>query len=1204
VTAPPFDLTGPLPEASLVIEASAGTGKTFTLAALATRFIAERDVRASELLVVTFTRAATAELRSRVRERVVDAAARLRAVEAGADPTGDGDPLVLHLAGLPEADRRRALVNLERAVSEFDAATISTIHGFAGQVLGLLGLADDADGGFVDDTGDLTLSVCADVLAAESGRGTDADLLPKYHELVGHVQVLLGRPGLRIVPEPLGAGPEMDRAVVVRGLVERAVDEVKAQRRRLGQRSFGDVLTSLRDQLHGERAAVAAALVRSRFRVALIDEFQDTDPIQWDIFRALFAVATDGADGAAADAGGPGTNLVLVGDPKQAIYAFRGADIHTYLQAVRAQPEARSLVTNWRSDGAVLDAVDALFDGVTFGDDDIAFTRVGPSPDHADRRLVDDAGRPLPGLDLRVRTTVDLETSGGKQTVGGEPAAQADAARKQIFLDLARTLRDRFDHGWLPVNDGEVEPGGPTAASRRVRPGDVAVLVKSGADAEAVRAVLGAQGIPAVLARGTSVLESPAAEQWRWLLGALQRPTDPRRARTYALSWFGGHGVEWLDRADDAAIAVLQEQIWTWAGVLREQGVEAFLRQVFAESRVIERVLAQPDGDRCATDLEHLAELFRTERGHGQNSLAGLLAVLDRPEDQKVKINPNAEYEGDASSRRVESEADAVQIMTVWVSKGLEFPIVCCPTLWTQGSNQDPLVFLDDDDRRSFDILKGKPWPDRKSTTARTGRGARERDGEALRLLYVALTRARHQTLVWWARGLGSQKSPLGRVLFGRGSIDADAEVPPEAEVIERLRERAGPAGAGSDPVLAVTDVGNVPRPLSLWIPPLVDPTRPDLAEATLDRIPARRSARWSFTAISSRAADTHDNVDVAGPAPTPPAPTAEPVLDVVGQLGHPTVSPLAPLPASADFGLLVHAIYEHIDFTDPDLDAAVRDRLGRELSWRTIGLTPSLLPDATEADGRDRLVAGVIASLHTPLGPDLQDRTLASIGRGDRLDELDFELHLAGRGTTVTDRDLGALLLEHLPADDPYRGWAERVAAGVYDVDLAGHLTGSIDVILRITTPGAPDRYCIVDYKTNRLHAPTAPPGPDDYAPARLHDEMAHHHYPLQALLYSVALHRYLRWRVADYDPHRHLGGARYLFVRGMAGPATRRTDDHPHGVCRWDVPPALVVAVSDLLAGLAPVAAGSTPAPAPVAPVAAGPSVQASLFDEGVGR
>ncbi|MBX3314557.1 MAG: UvrD-helicase domain-containing protein [Actinobacteria bacterium] len=1188
MTSTRFDLTGPLPESSLVIEASAGTGKTFTLAALATRFVAERDVRAAELLIVTFTRAATAELRARVRERIAGAARHLVAVIDGDEPAvpPGTDPLLDHLSSLPVPDRARARDNLARAVGEFDAATISTIHGFAGQVLGLLGQADASEGSLVDDNGELTLAVCADVLAAASASGTPAEHLPKYNELVTRVQTVLSRSDLRLMPEPLGAGPEMDRAVVYLDLVQRGVDEVRAQRRRMGQRSFNDVLDGLRAQLVDDRGGLAANIVRSRFRVALIDEFQDTDPVQWAIFRALFDPAIAAGDGS------DPTHLVLVGDPKQAIYAFRGADIHTYLAAVGAQSDTRSLTTNWRSDGAVLDAVDVLFSGVRFGSDEIAFTPVEPSDEHADRRMVDDVGRSLPGLDLRVHTTDHLDTT--SKMVCGEPAAQADSARGAVFDDLVRVVRDRLDHAHLPTSDGGTRP---------VEPSDIAVLVKSAADAEDVRSKLVAQGVPAVLARGTSVLESPAAEQWRWLLDALQRPTDHRRARTFAIGWFGGRDVAWLDRADDRDIAAVQEQLWGWANTLRTHGVEAFLRKVFQESGVVGRVLTHPDGDRSLTDLEHLAELFRTDRAQGRSSVAGLLAVLDRPEDSQVHVNPNAELEGDESSRRVESDAASVQVMTVWVAKGLEFPIVCCPTLWTPPRNGEPLIYPEDGGSRSYDLLTGvtgimgqkakaKAWPDTKSAKDRKARADLERDGEALRVLYVALTRASHQTVLWWVRGWQSERSPLGRVLFGAGALDGNAEVPPEAEVVDHLRTLAGAAGLGAEPVLTVTDVGPVPAAAGQWTGPSSVVAEAVLAEATLDRVPPRRTARWSFTSISSRAADTHDNVD--RPDVAPPSTVPDEVLDpgeLVAALDRPDVSPLAPLPASADFGILVHSIYEHVDFAVDDLEAAVRDQLGRELSWRTFSLVPALLPGATEAVGRDRLVRGVVASLDTPLGADLDDRPLRTFGRADRLDELDFDLRLADGAGRVTDRALGSLLLAHLPDDDPYRGWAERVAAGAYDVDLAGHLTGSIDLVLRVRTPGAPDRFVIADYKTNRLHDPKAPPGADDYAPARLHHEMAHHHYPLQALLYSVALHRYLRWRIADYDPAVHLGGARYLFVRGMAGPGTRGTDGAPHGVARWDVPPALVTAVSDLFAGGSP---GASPD--------AGAAVQGSLFDGSV--
>ncbi|MEO6987708.1 MAG: PD-(D/E)XK nuclease family protein, partial [Aquihabitans sp.] len=253
------------------------------------------------------------------------------------------------------------------------------------------------------------------------------------------------------------------------------------------------------------------------------------------------------------------------------------------------------------------------------------------------------------------------------------------------------------------------------------------------------------------------------------------------------------------------------------------------------------------------------------------------------------------------------------------------------------------------------------------------------------------------------------------------------------------------------------------------------------------------------------------------------------------------------------------------------DLHAVVRDQLGRELSWRSISLAPSL-PDATEEDGRARLVDGIIASLHTPLGPLFDGRRLSDIAEADRLPELGFELHLPQSGRLPTDRDIGALLLAHLSADDPFRPWAEEVAAGVFDVELAGHLNGEIDAVLRVTSPERPDRYVVVDYKTNRLHQRDTPPLPGDYGPEPMVAQMAHHHYPLQALLYSVALHRYLRWRVPAYDPAVHLGGAAYLFVRGMSGGGNDGLPDAPHGVCSWAIPPTAVVALSDLLAGVEP--------------------------------
>ena len=252
-----------------------------------------------------------------------------------------------------------------------------------------------------------------------------------------------------------------------------------------------------------------------------------------------------------------------------------------------------------------------------------------------------------------------------------------------------------------------------------------------------------------------------------------------------------------------------------------------------------------------------------------------------------------------------------------------------------------------------------------------------------------------------------------------------------------------------------------------------------------------------------------------------------------------------------------MHRVLERVDFQAPDLEAALRDEVVDAARWEGIDLDV------------DALTRGLVVSVTTPLGPLVAGRSLRDLGRDDRLDELDFELVLGNGPVPVDDAALGRVVLRHLDPGDPLRPWAEGMATGRFDARLAGHLVGSIDAVLRVREAGGPDRFVVVDYKTNALSERGAVPTAADYRPDRLPQAMAAHDYPLQALLYSVALHRYLRWRLPDYRPERHLGGVAYLFLRGMTGPDTPTVDGVPHGVASWPVPTALVEELSDLLDG-----------------------------------
>jgi exodeoxyribonuclease V beta subunit len=1167
----PFDPIGELRSGRWALQASAGTGKTFTLAALATRFIAERAVPSSELLIVTFTRAATSELRARVRDQITEAAAVL----GGDVPPPEGDVLMHHLMA---TDRHGRLERLRRAVTEFDAATITTIHGFATQVRGMLGVSSivDAEARLVGDVEELVEQACADVLATAAVETDRSDELPSLRTLVTATRAVADRPDLALEPHDADQGAPAS-LILLRRLVLASVSAMVERRRAGGTLSFDDVLVQLRDALHGDRAGAVIDSLRSRFSVALIDEFQDTDSVQWEIFSSLFG-----------DPESAGT-LVLVGDPKQAIYRFRGADIQTYLRAVGegSGTELQTLDTNWRSDGAVLTSLHALFEGATFGAEDIRYVPVQVAPGHRDRRLRTAAGDPLPALCLRLAIGADIARNRPDQV-------RAASAASAVDRDLVSYVRGMLDSAVVPTDH-------PGDAPNELRPCDIAVLVGSATQGEAIRSALQREGVPAVVAGGGSVLDAPAAHQMRLLLGGILRPDDARAVRAFALSWFVGWTANQVAEATDEALAPLQEQLASWATLLASRPVADALARIWRETEVVARTLRSNDGDRNVTDLDHLAELLRGAAPGGRSGVSGLVDALEaRPEEEA-----DTDTDGSIAARRIESEADAVQIMTIWKAKGLEFPVVCVPTLWRSPQSRDPLITTDPaTGRRALDLGKGILWPDKATASARKAEAEAEVAGEQLRVLYVALTRARHQTVVWWGNTMGSPKTALAHVLFARtdGVIDADlfgrptVDIPPDSEiagVLDSLKSRSG--GTMDVSVIDGASPGS-----ARWVDRSSSGDREPLGLASFGNTLDRSVHRWSFSSITQRSAvagfdpydpslsdrGAGDEGDSAGGYPEPgPAgvTTAGDDIDLDshsdsdsdGAAGRangsagPAPGPLAPLPAGTSFGTLVHALLEVVDFGATDLDDQLSSALDRLLVRIPVDLTPVPAPEWEGVSGRTLLIDGLRAAVETPLGRAFGGMRLADLRPEDRVNELTFDLRLGERGHHPTGRHIGAMVVDHLERHDPLRTWAEQLADGSIDVELAGYLTGSIDLVARVGAADGSRSFVVADYKTNLLTPRGRPPAADDYAPSRLASAMAEHHYPLQALLYAVALHRYLRWRLRAYRPSEHLGGAAYLFVRGMTGPDVAMTGGQPHGVYDWPIPWALVSDLSDLLDG-----------------------------------
>ncbi|HEU5082356.1 MAG TPA: UvrD-helicase domain-containing protein [Acidimicrobiales bacterium] len=1113
-----------------VIEASAGTGKTHRVTSLAVEALAE-GLPVESLLLVTFTRAATGELRDRVWQRLVATEADLRAhLRAGAVPTDETSAALCDADAATVARRHQRIAAV---VAQFDAATIATIHGFCEQVLSRVGFAGDVerDITFLEDPRDLTDQVVDDLLVQRFHKQVAFDFPRDAARRIA--EAVITNPHARIVPTP----DDPDRRAAMQSRFAAMVRErLERRKRELRVLSYDDLLTRLEQALAGPQGEVVRRRLHEQYRLVVVDEFQDTDAVQWNILRDAFLGS------------GSDVSLVLVGDPKQAIYAFRGADVHAYLAARTLAGDARTdaLRTNWRSDADLLRGLDALFGSATLGHPDIGYRTTQAAEHHREPGLV--GGRRPTAVRLRhVRRDVD-----GAVLTPNSGDLQMDWARAFVARDLATEIVQQLDGATRATRVDRRADG--TEERRPVRPGDIAVLVQRHKDADLVRGALADVGVPTVVNGAGSVFDTAAAQDWLALLEAIEQPAASTRVRSAAMTAFFGWSAEDIATADDAAWDRVHGRLGEWRRLLLRRGVAALFEQVQAGEDLPARLLGVLGGERALTDLRHVAELLH-EHGSDHDTAPATLVAWLRERIRRCDREADAE----ALSRRLETDAEAVQIWTIHRSKGLEFPIVHVPFLWRAGWIPDdaPPLFHDGGER-CIDVGGARPgWGEH------VARHVQEVRGEELRLAYVALTRARHQVVLWWASTYGAFESPLGTLLFGQrspgGAIDKTPDDDRARTALDVVAQQAGGALA-----IEQASGGTDQR----WSPG-------SAASPTLDvrRFDRTLDGRWRRTSYSALTALAHEV------APTTPGTAAyapehddrgiedERMLDEVvprtagddplEKALRAVPSPFGDTGGGARFGTLVHAVLEHTDFTAPDLAGELRSALAEQHR--------SGLADVDTG----ALLAGLEAAVETPLGPLVDDLRLRDVTPRNRLDELHFELPLVGGdrpSATLTVAAIADVVARTLPADDVLAGYHEHLRGPELEQSVRGYLSGSIDLVLRTGThPGT--RFVVIDHKSNWLGVPGEELSAWHYRPAALRDAMVKAHYPLQAMLYAVALHRYLRWRLPGYDPDTHLGGVLYLFLRGMTGPDVPRVDGQPCGVFSWRPPAALVTGLSDVL-------------------------------------
>jgi len=1155
----PFDAAESPLEGVHLIEAGAGTGKTYALTAVFIRLLLDRKLSAKDVLVVTYTVAATKELRSRIRQKIRDT------LDAFSGTKTD-DPFVAGLVARHDPDTARRL--LEEALHELDVASIFTIHGFCQRILREHAfesgatfdaelLADDsalrsevlddfwrtrfypADKDFfrfaqkscglkklqellskgtaqpqieiIPDTGPVVVpslapvkqmfralqkdwpaakekvldALCSPVLNKNKYRSPGKITKDMDDYLSGETVFPVFRDFQKLTSEYLGecvkkgskcpdhpffdlCGEFYREASVIESEMAHKVLSLKSEmfryfraefaRRKqdLNVQSFEDLLTRVNNALQGRRGEALARAVRRRYKAALVDEFQDTDPVQYSIFSRVFA---------------QGGTLFLIGDPKQAIYGFRGADLYTYIQASSEVENRHTLLTNRRSEAPLIDAVNALF---ARADNPFLFEGI---------RFKDaQSGPPEKLKPLIFKGETENRPFHIWFVPGGEKPLPKRIAKNMIASAVAAEVARLVRLG---------REGKAVLGDKPLREADIAILVRKHSEARLVQRALRDKAIISVLYSDADLFASDEAADLERVLRAAAEPASEKAFRAALASDLIGCSAESLEALLGDANRKEEKlaRFRRWRETWERNGFLVMYRQFLADEKVRERLIARPDGERRLTNYLHLGELLHgeaAERKLGVASLVDWLALRRSEESRQISQAPETQQ------LRLESDVDAVKVITIHMSKGLEFPIVFCPFNWDgRMENKDYLLYHEKSDGWKLKLALASPGPEIENQ-ARI-----EALAENVRLLYVSLTRAKNRCYLVWGRITDFLTSGATYILHpmqmsAGTTIDGLKKKLKDISAAD-LRAEINALQMNSQGAISVTD-----------IPDFTETALPHLeAEAGIPifrefKSPVERD--WTIASFSSLSANQkklpeapdHDS----GPAENGPGPGAEKTI--------------TDFPRGAFAGTFFHKLFEEMDFMD---DKGIE------------GLTGQKLVEY----GYDRdWTAPVSAMARNVLAADLDGKgmKLACVPMSERLNELGFYIPL----NRISPASLGGIFANFSGEKYPYPiGFPEKLGRLEFE-PCRGFMRGFIDLVFSFN-----GKYYLIDWKSNFLGHRTG-----DYSFEKLAASMEEHFYYLQYHLYCLALHKYLQLRLPGYSYETHFGGVFYVYLRGLSAPGT----------------------------------------------------------------